>query len=177
MKHYETLYITHPILESGRLKDTITNVQKLIETNETNKILCTEVWGKKKLAYPIEKQKYGTYVLVQYCGDGKSIKDVNIELEHNVNILAYLTVEIDETEIHKQENEIDDQISGFSSEDKNNKLNETPKAKEQEKQLDNNNLAEQEETTATEFEKSDEQSRDETTKEKIKADELQSEEN
>ena len=80
MKHYETLYIAHPILESGRLKDTIMNVQKLIETNETNKILCTEVWGKKKLAYPIEKQRYGTYVLVQYSGNGKSIKDVNVEL-------------------------------------------------------------------------------------------------
>ncbi len=125
MKHYETLYIAHPILESGRLKDTIMNVQKLIETNETNKILCTEVWGKKKLAYPIEKQKYGTYVLVQYSGNGKSIKDVNIELEHNVNILAYLTVEIDETEIHKQENEIDDQISGFSGDEKNNNSKET----------------------------------------------------
>ena len=36
MKYYETLYIAHPILETGRLKDTIENVQKLIEKNEKN---------------------------------------------------------------------------------------------------------------------------------------------
>ena len=168
MKHYETLYITHPILESGRLKDTIMNVQKLIEKNKTNKILCTEVWGKKKLAYPIEKQKYGTYVLVQYSGNGESINNVNKELEHNVNILAYLTVEIDKTEIHKQENEIDDQISGFSSDEKNNKTNEISKIKEKEKQDQNNNSTENKDETT-------EKSNKETTNEKTKADELKSE--
>ena len=168
MKHYETLYITHPILESGRLKDTIMNVQKLIETNETNKILCTEVWGKKKLAYPIEKQKYGTYVLVQYSGHGKSIKDVNVELEHNVNILAYLTVEIDETEIHKQENEIDDQISGFSGDEKNNKTNEISKNKDEEKQVKNNNSKETKEEINEKFD-------EEKTNEKIKTDDSKSE--
>ena len=112
MKFYETLYIAHPILETGRLKDTIENVQKLIEKNESNKILCTEVWGKKKLAYPIDKQKYGTYILVQYSGNGQMISKVNVELEHNVNILAYMTIEIKETDVHQQSNDIESQILG-----------------------------------------------------------------
>ena len=117
MKYYETLYIAHPILETGRLKDTIENVQKLIEKNEKNSVLCTDVWGKKKLAYPIEKQKYGTYVLVQYSGDGKMINNVNIELEHNVNILAYMTIEIFEGDITEQKGEIESQILGNVNQD------------------------------------------------------------
>ena len=52
------------------------------------------------------------------------------------------TVEIDETEIHKQENEIDDQISGFSGDEKNNKTNEISKNKDEEKKVKNNNSKE-----------------------------------
>ena len=39
MNYYETLYIIHPALESGRLKDTILNVQKLIEKNKENAVM------------------------------------------------------------------------------------------------------------------------------------------
>ena len=118
MKYYETLYIAHPILETGRLKDTIENIEKLIKKNEKNTILCTEVWGKKKLAYPIEKQKYGTYVLVQYSGNGYMIDDVNKEMEHNVNVLAYMTVEINKEEIREQKSDIEAQILGNVNKDK-----------------------------------------------------------
>jgi len=118
MKYYETLYIAHPILETGRLKDTIENIQKLVKKNEKNTILCTEVWGKKKLAYPIEKQKYGTYILEQYSGDGHMIDDVNKEMEHNVNVLAYMTVEISKEEIREQKLDIESQIHGNVSKDK-----------------------------------------------------------
>ena len=37
MNYYETLYIIHPAIESGRLKDTIVSVQKQIEKNQENK--------------------------------------------------------------------------------------------------------------------------------------------
>ena len=112
MNYYETLYIVHPALESGRLKDTITNVQNQIEKNEVNKLLCTEFWGKKRLSYPIEKQKYGTYVLVQYSGDGNQISAFNVEMEHNPNILAQITVKILEVEIREQVEDIETQILG-----------------------------------------------------------------
>ncbi len=116
MNFYETLYIVHPALETGRLKDTIENVQKQIEKNDNNSTLCTEFWGKKRLSYPIEKQKYGTYVLVQYSGDGQQIGTFNVEMEHNPNILAHMTVKIQENEIREQAEDIDSQILGSEKE-------------------------------------------------------------
>ena len=160
MKYYETLYIAHPILETGRLKDTIENIQKLIEKNETNSILCTEVWGKKKLAYPIEKQKYGTYILVQYSGDGHMIDNVNKELEHNVNILAYMTVEIDKNEIREQKSGIESQILGSVNNDFDNKR-EKKDLKSEEKQ---NNKETREETR----EEAKEEAKEEASEEAIK---------
>ena len=50
MNYYETLYIVHPALESGRLKDIILSIQETISDMNIN-IISTDVWGKKKLAY------------------------------------------------------------------------------------------------------------------------------
>ena len=98
MNYYETLLIIHPALEAGRLKDTILSVEENLK-NEKAAILSIEVWGKKRLAYLIEKQKYGTYVKIQFSGLGNIIKKLEIELQHNTNILSYLTQTINKSNI------------------------------------------------------------------------------
>ena len=112
MNYYETLYIVHPALESGRLKDIILSIQETLGEMNVN-VISTDVWGKKKLAYLIDKQKYGTYVLVQFSSDGQSNTKIATELEHNPNILSYLTSKIDEDELQKDLMSLDDQIGGI----------------------------------------------------------------
>ena len=65
MNYFETLYIAHPILEMGRLQDLIQEIEAILKKRECE-LLFTDVWGKKRLAYPIAKQKFGTYVMIQY---------------------------------------------------------------------------------------------------------------
>ena len=111
MNYYETLYIVHPALESGRLKDIILSIQKMIESKDI-KILSTDVWGKKKLAYLIDKQQYGSYVLVQLHSNGSNINKINSELEHNPDVLSYLTSRIEESNLIKDGRTLDEQILG-----------------------------------------------------------------
>ena len=111
MNYYETLYIVHPALESGRLKDIILSIQKMIESKDI-KILNTDVWGKKKLAYLIDKQQYGSYVLVQLHSNGNNINKINGELEHNPDVLSYLTSKIEESNLIKDARTLDEQILG-----------------------------------------------------------------
>lgn len=111
MNYYETLYIVHPALESGRLKDIILSIEKMIESKDI-KILSTDVWGKKKLAYLIDKQQYGSYVLVQLHSDGSNINKINSELEHNPDVLSYLTSRIEESNLMKDSRTLDEQILG-----------------------------------------------------------------
>ena len=111
MNYYETLYIVHPALESGRLKDIILSIQKMIESKDI-KILSTDVWGKKKLAYLIDKQQYGSYVLVQLHSNGSNINKINSELEHNPDVLSYLTSRIEESNLIKDARTLDEQILG-----------------------------------------------------------------
>ena len=118
MNYYETLYIVHSALEAGRLKDIVLSVEKLLKEHQ-GEVLTTEVWGKKKLGYFIDKQKYGTYILVQFKSDGTKNDSFNKELEHNPSILAYMTVRIEEDGVIEQKDDLDTQIAGKESKNSN----------------------------------------------------------
>ena len=111
MNYYETLYIVHSALEAGRLKDIVLTVEGFLKENG-GEVVATEVWGKKKLGYFIDKQKYGTYILLQFKSDGTKNNNFNIEMEHNPSILAYMTVRIEEDGIREQTEDLDTQIAG-----------------------------------------------------------------
>ena len=111
MNYYETLYIVHSALEAGRLKDIVLTVEGFLKENG-GEVVATEVWGKKKLGYYIDKQKYGTYILLQFKSDGTKNNNFNVEMEHNPSILAYMTVRIEEDGIREQTEDLDTQIAG-----------------------------------------------------------------
>ena len=115
MNYYETLYIVHPALESGRLKDIILSLEEKLK-NLGGKVLSIDLWGKKRLAYLIDKQKYGTYVQLQFTGEGNCTSSFEMELEHNPNIISYLSTLIEEADVVEQENDLDTQIAGQSRE-------------------------------------------------------------
>ena len=109
MSHYETMYIAHPALEGGRLKDLILSVeQSMSQLGGSTHII--NVWGKKKLAYPINKEKYGIYILLQFENEGSNNKEFNLGLEHNPNILAYLTTKINQNQILTDIDDLDVQL-------------------------------------------------------------------
>ena len=70
MNFYEIVYIVHPALQAGHLDDTVNQINKKLEQLK-GEIVFFENWGKKKLSYMIQKQKYGTYIFFQY-----KIKDI-----------------------------------------------------------------------------------------------------
>ena len=98
MKYYEILYVVHPALEGGHLQDIIKSIDELIKKNGGN-LLAFDNWGKKKLAYLIEKQSYGNYILTQFSSNGQKNSNILKELEHNSNVLAYLISTINESQI------------------------------------------------------------------------------
>ncbi len=109
MAYYETMYIVHPALEAGRLKDLILSIESTLKElgGKTHSI---DAWGKKKLAYSINKEKYGMYVLLQFEADGSKNKELNTTLDHNTNILAYLTTKIDKEQLLSDVPSLDSQL-------------------------------------------------------------------
>ena len=187
MNYYETLYIVHPSLEAGRLKDIIMGVEESLK-KMGGAPLALELWGKRRLAYFIDKQKYGTYVLLHYNGEGKCTGEFAVELEHNPNILAYLTTCIEKENVMEQSEDLDTQIAGKSREAERResrssvtetKVSDSPEASV--KESDTKEAAENEsdegksaddETAPEEDTKSKQENADETSEvEEVKADE------
>ena len=96
MKFYETLYIVDSNLESKSLEKEMDDVGKeLAKTN--SKIINHRIWGKKRLAYAIQKQKYGSYIILQYeGGDLSKMPDFDTWMKLNNSVLRHMTVVLSE---------------------------------------------------------------------------------
>ena len=106
MNHYETVYIVHPAIQEGRLNDIISKFHNKLSKLK-GEVLYIENWGKKKLAYAIDKQKYGTYIMCQYSLDGQNVKEISQELELNPNILRYLISKVESSDIKEGSNTLE----------------------------------------------------------------------
>ena len=117
---YETTYILHPALQEGRLNDIVNTIEKKAVSLGAE-ILYSDNWGRKKLAYYIDKEKYGTYIFFQYkLSDLNNLKELSGEFEHNPNVLRYLNIKIAEQDIMKAKVK----ESGNSEKDENSSVEE-----------------------------------------------------
>ncbi|SUZ63822.1 uncharacterized protein METZ01_LOCUS16676 [marine metagenome] len=74
MRYYEILYIVNPNFERSKIDETMKEIDNKL-TKTKSKIINHIIWGKKKLAYPMQGHKYGTYILVHYQGGNKDKLD------------------------------------------------------------------------------------------------------
>ena len=104
MSFYETLYIVDPNLENKSLEKTMNEIGKELEKTKS-KIINHRVWGKKRLAYSIDRQKYGSYVLIQYeGGDQQKMIEYDTWMRLNNSVLRHMTVLLnDKPEIYVEE--------------------------------------------------------------------------
>ena len=100
MRYYEAIYIVHPNIEHEELDKLIGNTKASVE-KRNREILYVENLGKKRLAYPIQKQRFGTYIMLQFRGDGAGNARLNQDLELEEKILAHMIVRIEEDEVRE----------------------------------------------------------------------------
>ena len=65
MNHYETVFILTPVLSDEQMKEAVEKFSKVL-TDNGSAIVNTEMWGLRKLAYPIQKKSTGFYTLVEF---------------------------------------------------------------------------------------------------------------
>ena len=153
MNYYEILYIVHPALEGGHLQDITKSVDELLDKNGA-KVKAQDNWGRKRLAYPIEKQNYGTYILTQFESDGRSNSDILKDLDHNSNILGSLISKIEQSELLSNEN-----LKTKEAANEEAPKEEAPKAEAANEEAPKEEAAKEE--TPAEEENSDEKSKEE----------------
>jgi small subunit ribosomal protein S6 len=91
MRRYELIFIVQPELSEEEVK-ALTDRYIQIITAEKGTLIKTDDWGKRRLAYDINKQSKGTYILVDFFGPGSMIREIERNLKIDDNILKFITV-------------------------------------------------------------------------------------
>jgi small subunit ribosomal protein S6 len=95
LRVYETIFVLDSTIEDHAIQKEIEKVEQLI-TNHKGRIIKTEKWGMKRLAYPIKKKMQGYYTLIYFEGDGKIPLELERSYKLNESCLRYLTVASEE---------------------------------------------------------------------------------
>jgi len=95
MRYYETLYIANPNYEHDRLVQLMKNVANELKGNKVS-IINHYIWSKKRLAYLIQKYKYGTFIILHFEAEKFDfLKDFDTYLKLDKSILRHQTILLD----------------------------------------------------------------------------------
>ena len=95
MRYYETMYIVNPSFETERLNKIIETLNEEFEKKKV-KVINHYVWGKKRLAYPIQDHIYGNYIIIHFeSEEQKFLINFGMFLKLNESVIRYQTVRLD----------------------------------------------------------------------------------
>ena len=90
MAKYETMMVTTANLDEEASNALINKFKNLIAANGT--IDSVDDWGKKRLAYEIQKMKEGFYYFIQFEAESSAPAEIESRIRIMDNVLRYLVV-------------------------------------------------------------------------------------
>ncbi len=94
MRTYEMMVIFHPTLDESAVATEVEKVSELLKANG-GKVAKVTVWGRRKLAYAINNQMEGSYVLFYFEMEPSALAGFEFNLKLDENILRYVVLKID----------------------------------------------------------------------------------
>ena len=94
MTNYELMFIIDPTLEDEKKEATVETVKGIIEADGT--VGEVDVWGLRKLAYPIQKKNEGYYVVVTFQASPEVPKELDRRLRISEVVMRHLIINKDE---------------------------------------------------------------------------------
>lgn len=120
MRHYETTFLITPKLEDEEMEKLIQKMADVV-AKKKGKMIKIDKWGKKKLAYPVEKNNEAFYVFFHYEGE----PDIPAELERRFRqtepVLRYLTLRKEIQPVTKKKRNVKKEKAEEAGEEKEDK--------------------------------------------------------
>ena len=92
MRHYEIVFIVHPD-QSEQVPGMVERYRSIV-TAKGGAIHRLEDWGRRQLAYPIQKIHKAHYVLMNIECDGETLSELEHSFKFNDAVLRHLTVKM-----------------------------------------------------------------------------------
>ena len=92
MRHYEIVFIVHP--DQSEQVPAMVERYKSIVTTRNGQIHRLEDWGRRQMAYPIQKVHKAHYVLMNIECDGETLNELEHAFKFNDAVLRHLTIKM-----------------------------------------------------------------------------------
>lgn len=92
MRHYEICFIVHP--DQSEQVPGMVDRYRAIVTAKGGSVHRLEDWGRRQLAYPIQKIHKAHYVLMNIECDGETLNELELAFKFNDAVLRHLTVKM-----------------------------------------------------------------------------------
>ncbi|MFQ5456127.1 MAG: 30S ribosomal protein S6 [Nitrospirota bacterium] len=102
LNYYESIVITSQSIGEEELNKIINRTKDTIK-KEGGEFIKVENWGKRKMAYELNKEKKGNYLSLHFKSEGKVISKLEKGLRIDDKILKYMIIKVDEKQYKKKE--------------------------------------------------------------------------
>lgn len=92
MRDYEVVYIFNSELEDEDVESKLDSYHERLTDDGSGEITAVEDWGKRQLAYPIEDQENGRYVVAQFSIEPEALDEFERVLKLDGDLLRHLVV-------------------------------------------------------------------------------------
>jgi small subunit ribosomal protein S6 len=96
MRIYEELFIAKPDAPDEEVDQFVEQLRTHL-TNAGATVDKVEKWGKRRLAYKVDKYREGAYILLQFSASPETVKELERRLRVTDLVIKFLTVRIDQT--------------------------------------------------------------------------------
>ena len=97
MPFYECVFITRQDISANEVDKLADNFADIISA-EGGKVTKRENWGLRQLAYRIQKNRKGHYVLFNIDAPSSAVKEMERQMRINENLLRFMTVRVEALE-------------------------------------------------------------------------------
>ncbi|HTR80567.1 MAG TPA: 30S ribosomal protein S6 [Bacteroidota bacterium] len=101
-KIYETTFIVNAALDDAQIEVVIEKVKDVIVKNG-GEIRSAEKWGRKRLAYTIDKKNNGFYAFFEFKGPGDLIAKLERHYHLEEQVIRHLTIQLDKKALKARE--------------------------------------------------------------------------
>ncbi|HOV62021.1 MAG TPA: 30S ribosomal protein S6 [Candidatus Hydrogenedentes bacterium] len=95
MRTYEALFIIAPTVDDDGIQAVVREVEEMI-TSSGGTIARTDIWGRRKLAYPIRKFTDGVYVVMRFQATQEMPRKLDNYFKLSEQVIRSLVLYMDE---------------------------------------------------------------------------------
>jgi small subunit ribosomal protein S6 len=95
MRSYEVMFIAHPELDDASLTALVDKAKGWVSA-AGGQVTQVDLWGRRRLAYPIRKQSEGQYILMQTQMEASGTRELERNMRLTEQVMRFQVIRTDE---------------------------------------------------------------------------------